>query len=285
MPRRCGVLGDPIEHSLSPTLHRAAYDELGLDWSYDAVRVPAGGLAEFLDGLDADWRGLSLTMPLKREVGPLLTSQDEWARVSGVANTVLLDETGGRHGLNTDVPGAEAALAQATDERLRDAVVLGGGATAASVLLALAERGLERATVAVRDPARAAATVEAVGRHTRSPQLTVVSLAGLGTIALDPGVDVVVSTIPVSAQTDAVLRAVRDVPVVFDVVYEPWPTPLVEQAAACGHTLVGGLDLLLWQAVDQVRAMTGRFDIPVEAMRLAGEAGLAERRRRTPSSG
>lgn len=285
MPRRCGVLGDPIEHSLSPTLHRAAYDELGLDWSYDAVRVPAGGLAEFLDGLDADWRGLSLTMPLKREVGPLLTSQDEWARVSGVANTVLLDETGGRHGLNTDVPGAEAALAQATDERLRDAVVLGGGATAASVLLALAERGLERATVAVRDPARAAATVEAVGRHTRSPQLTVVSLAGLGTIALDPGVDVVVSTIPVSAQTDAVLRAVRDVPVVFDVVYEPWPTPLVEQAAACGHTLVGGLDLLLWQAVDQVRAMTGRFDIPVEAMRRAGEAGLAERRRRTPSSG
>ena len=285
MPRRCGVLGDPIEHSLSPTLHRAAYDELGLDWSYDAVRVPAGGLAEFLDGLDADWRGLSLTMPLKREVGPLLTSQDEWARVSGVANTVLLDETGGRHGLNTDVPGAEAALAQATDERLRDAVVLGGGATAASVLLALAERGLERATVAVRDPARAAATVEAVGRHTRSPQLTVVSLAGLGTIALDPGVDVVVSTIPVSAQTDAVLRAVRDVPVVFDVVYEPWPTPLVEQAAACGHTLVGGLDLLLWQAVDQVRAMTGRFDVPVEAMRRAGEAGLAERRRRTPSSG
>lgn len=112
-----------------------------------------------------------------------------------------------------------------------------------------------------------------------------VSLAGLGTIALDPGVDVVVSTIPVSAQTDAVLRAVRDVPVVFDVVYEPWPTPLVEQAAACGHTLVGGLDLLLWQAVDQVRAMTGRFDIPVEAMRRAGEAGLAERRRRTPSSG
>ena len=60
--------------------------------------------------------------------------------------------------------------------------------------------------------------------------------------------------------------------------------PLVEQAAACGHTLVGGLDLLLWQAVDQVRAMTGRFDIPVDAMRRAGEAGLAERRRQAPPS-
>ena len=68
MPRRCAVLGDPIEHSLSPVLHRAAYAELGLDWTYDAVRVPAGGLAAFVDDLDADWRGLSLTMPLKREV-------------------------------------------------------------------------------------------------------------------------------------------------------------------------------------------------------------------------
>jgi shikimate dehydrogenase len=281
MTRRCGVLGDPIEHSLSPVLHRAAYAELALDWSYDAVRVPAGGLAAFVDGLDAEWRGLSLTMPLKREVAPLLTSQDEWARVSGVTNTLLLDESGGRHGLNTDVPGAEAALAQGTGERLRDAVVLGGGATAASVLLALAERGLEHATVAVRDPARAAATVEVVARHPRSPAITVVTLAAL---TVEAAVDVVVSTIPVSAQTEAVLGAVRNVPVVFDVMYEPWPTPLAEQATTRGHTLIGGLDLLLWQAVDQVRAMTGRFDVPVDAMRRAGEAGLAERRRRGPSA-
>jgi shikimate dehydrogenase len=75
------------------------------------------------------------------------------------------------------------------------------------------------------------------------------------------------------------LKAVEGVPVVFDVVYDPWPTPLAERATARGHTLVGGLDLLLWQAVDQVRAMTGRFDVPVDAMRRAGEAGLADRRR------
>ena len=64
---RCAVLGDPIDHSLSPVIHRAAYAELGLDWEYDAVAVPAGGLAGFVEGLDpAQWRGLSLTMPLKR---------------------------------------------------------------------------------------------------------------------------------------------------------------------------------------------------------------------------
>jgi shikimate dehydrogenase len=273
---RCAVLGDPIEHSLSPALHRAAYAELGLDWSYDAVRVPAGDLAAFVDGLDAQWRGLSLTMPLKREVLPLLTSQDDWTRASGAANTLLLDASGGRHGLNTDVPGAEAALAQATDTAVREALVLGGGATAASVLLALAERGLEHAILAVRDPARAEATVEVVRRHPRSPQITVVALAA---VTPGAGVDIVVSTVPAAAQTAEVLRSTEQAPVVFDVVYDPWPTPLADQAVSRGQTLVGGLELLLWQAVDQVRAMTGRFDVPVEAMRRAGEAGLAERRR------
>jgi shikimate dehydrogenase len=216
-------------------------------------------------------------MPLKREVVPMLTSQDEWTRISGVANTLLLDGSGVRHGLNTDVPGAEAALAQATDTPLREAVVLGGGATAASMLLALAERGLEHATVLVRDPARAAASIEAARRHPRTPRITVVPLDLLE--GVDAGAaDVVVSTVPATAQTAGVLRAVADAPVVFDVVYDPWPTPLARQAVDRRHTLVSGLDLLVWQAVDQVRAMTGRFDVPVTAMRRAGETGLAERR-------
>src|SRR5262245_35914776 len=189
---RCAVLGDPIEHSLSPALHRAAYAELGLDWTYDAVRVPAGELAAYVEGLGPEWRGLSLTMPFKREVVPLLTSRDRWTEVSGAANTLLLDPEGGRHGLNTDVPGAEAAIAAATDAPLRSAVVLGGGATAASVLLALAERGLERATLAVRDPARAAVTLAAVSRHPRAPEVTVMDLESLA----HTDADIAVSTIP-----------------------------------------------------------------------------------------
>jgi shikimate dehydrogenase len=272
---RCAVLGDPIEHSLSPALHRAAYAALGLDWTYDGVRVPAGGLAAYVAGLGPEWRGLSLTMPLKREVVPLLTSRDRWTEIAGAANTLLLDDEGGRHGLNTDVPGAEAALAEATDASFRSALVLGGGATAASVLLALAERGLDRAIIAVRDPARAAGTTAAVARHPRPPEVTVTRLDALEEVTAD----IVVSTVPVAAQTEAVLAALRDVPVVFDVLYDPWPTPLAAAAAASGRLLVGGLDLRLWQAVDQVRAMTGRFDVPVAAMREAGEAGLAERRR------
>src|SRR4051795_8304464 len=236
---RCAVLGDPVEHSLSPALHRAAYVALGLDWTYDAVAVPSGGLAAYVAGLGPEWRGLSLTMPLKREVVPLLTSQDHWTQISGVANTLLLDAEGGRHGLNTDVPGAEAAIAKTTDAPLRTALVLGGGATATSVLLALAERGLERATLAVRDEGRAADTVSAVARHPRPPEVTVVPLDGLERV----GADIVVSTVPVSAQTEAVLSAVRDVPVVFEVRYDPWPTAIAAAAVADGRPLVGGLDL------------------------------------------
>ncbi|MDP3893235.1 shikimate dehydrogenase, partial [Nocardioides sp.] len=87
--RRCGVLGDPIGHSLSPVLHRAGYAATGLDWSYDAHRVSVGGLPAFLAGLDASWRGLSLTMPLKREAVPLVTRASERARLAGAVNTLL----------------------------------------------------------------------------------------------------------------------------------------------------------------------------------------------------
>ncbi len=271
---RCAVLGDPIEHSLSPALHRAAYASLGLDWTYDAVRVPSGGLGDFLGGLDHGWRGLSLTMPLKREAMPLLTSRDSWAAVAGAVNTLLLDRDG-VHGLNTDVPGAVAALREVTTAPVDHAVVLGGGATATSVLLALADLGCARARLAVRDPARATETLEAVARHAHPPAVETVLLADL----TDVRADVVVSTIPAEAQSAELVGALAEVAVVFDVVYDPWPTPLAAAAVADGRTLVGGLDLLLWQAVDQVRAMTGRFDVPVAEMRAAGEAGLAERRR------
>ena len=116
--RRCGVLGDPIAHSLSPVLHRAAYAALGLDWSYDAHRVAAGGLEPFVAGLDASWRGLSLTMPLKREALALADRVTDRARLAGAVNTLLL-EGDERVGDNTDLPGAVAAIRERTSLRWR----------------------------------------------------------------------------------------------------------------------------------------------------------------------
>jgi shikimate dehydrogenase len=277
---RCAVLGDPIGHSLSPVIHRAAYEALELDdWQYDVVRVPAGGLAEFLDGLDpADWRGLSLTMPLKREAVPLLDTRDAWVRLAAVCNTVVLDADGRRHGLNTDVTGALTVLGGHDDLPVERAVVLGGGATAASLLLALAERGTRRATLVVRDPARADETVRVALAHPRAPELEVRSIDEVTSGVLDA--DVLVSTVPASAQVPELLAAVAGIPLVFEVVYEPWPTPLADCGQRSGHTVLSGLDLLVAQAVDQVVAMTGRSDVPVGAMRRAAEDALGSRRAR-----
>ena len=141
MGRRCGVLGDPIEHSLSPVLHLAGYEALGLDWTYAAHRVASGGLPAFLAGLEDDWRGLSLTMPLKREVVGLVDELSERARLAGAANTVVLDD-GRLVGDNTDIPGAIAAIRERTSAPLATAVILGGGATATSIGLALADLGV-----------------------------------------------------------------------------------------------------------------------------------------------
>ncbi|MCW2756982.1 MAG: shikimate 5-dehydrogenase, partial [Nocardioidaceae bacterium] len=164
MPR-CAVLGSPIAHSLSPHLHRAAYAGLGLTgWTYDAVRVAEAGLPAYLDGLNDTWRGLSLTMPLKRTVLPLLDTLSPVARAAGAVNTVLLDERG-RTGDNTDVPGAVAAIRERTDAPVRRAVVLGGGATAGSLVLALAELGCEQVTLLVRDATRAAEALAVAERH------------------------------------------------------------------------------------------------------------------------
>src|SRR5207253_2797892 len=140
-PRRAAVLGSPVAHSLSPVLHRAAYAELGMsDWCYDAYDVDEARLAGFVEGLDASWAGLSLTMPLKRAVLPLLDDCSEVVRATGAANT--LGRRGGRRvGDNTDVPGLVAALRERGVGLAERPLVLGGGATAASAVASLAQLG------------------------------------------------------------------------------------------------------------------------------------------------
>ena len=152
-------------------LHRAAYAELGLDWTYDAHRVPAGGLEAFLAGLDASWRGLSLTMPLKREALALADRVTDRARLAGAVNTLLLGDDG-RVGDNTDLPGAVTAIRERTTQPLASAAILGGGATAASIGLALVEVGVTSIEVLVRDESRAQETrrpaAGAPGGHRRT---------------------------------------------------------------------------------------------------------------------
>ncbi len=173
---RAAVLGSPIAHSLSPVLHRAAYRALGLaDWSYEAMDCDEARLPALLAGCGPGWAGLSLTMPLKRAVLPLLDLTDPLAREVGAANTVVF-AAGERHGHNTDVPGMITALTEAGITGAPATVlILGGGATACSALAAVRGLGAARATAAVRDPARAADLLAAAGgwaSRSPSPLLT-----------------------------------------------------------------------------------------------------------------
>ncbi|NLU66351.1 shikimate dehydrogenase [Streptomyces sp. HNM0574] len=278
---RAAVLGSPIAHSLSPVLHRAAYAKLGLtDWSYGAHEVDESRIGAFLDSLgprggeraEGGWRGLSLTMPLKRAVIPHLDGITETAASVEAVNTVVFTEDGRRTGDNTDIPGMVAALRERGAGTVESAAVLGAGATASSALAALARVCTGDITAYVRSAARAHEMKgwgERLGVRVRVADWAEADEAFRAQL--------VVATTPAGA-TDGLADAVPDHPgTLFDVLYDPWPTPLAAAWAARGGTVVGGLDLLVHQAVLQVEQMTGVTAAPLAAMREAGEAALAAR--------
>lgn len=155
--RRAAVLGSPIAHSLSPVLHRAAYEAAGLTgWSYDSFDVDEAALPGFLDRLGPEWAGLSLTMPLKRAVIPLLDEVSDTAASVDAVNTLVFTEDGRRRGDNTDIPGMVAALREHGIEEVGSAAILGAGATASSALAALARICTGEVVAYVRSEARAA---------------------------------------------------------------------------------------------------------------------------------
>ncbi|KKZ73854.1 shikimate dehydrogenase [Streptomyces showdoensis] len=271
--RRAAVLGSPIAHSLSPVLHRAAYRELGLDdWSYDRFEVDEAALPGFVGELDSSWAGLSLTMPLKRAIIPLLDEVTDVAASVEAVNTVVLTEDGRRIGDNTDIPGIVAALRERAVEKVDSAAILGAGATASSALAALARICSGPVTAYVRSEARAEEMRgwgERLGVDVRT--------AAWDDAAEAFAAPLVVATTP-AGTTDALAAAVPDAPgTLFDVLYDPWPTRIASAWSARGGKVVGGLDLLVHQAVLQVEQMTGRAPGPLAAMRAAGERALAER--------
>ena len=268
------MLGAPIAHSLSPVLHRAAYQALGLTgWSYQAIECDEAGLAGLIAGCGPDWAGLSLTMPLKRAVLSLLDEAEPLVAEVGAANTVRFD-AGLRHGHNTDVPGMITAITEVAGDLPADpgpVLILGGGATACSALAAARGLGAARSRppsatrsgpVTCWPPPTGSACPSGSPRSTarRSPR---------------PGCS---SPPPRPARPTSYAERIRQGTLspgcVLDVVYHPWPTALATAAQQAGVPTAGGFALLLHQAARQVELMTGK-PAPVEAMRAAGLAALA----------
>lgn len=265
---RCAVIGSPIAHSLSPAMHRAAYAQLGLDWTYEAVLVEEDGLQQFLSSLGDDVRGLSVTAPLKRQLAELIALDPDEPQL-GVANTVVIDDDGART-YNTDVPGALAALQEGGIGEVSTVRILGGGATAASVAYVLAMLGAKHLELVVRDPSRANEVIDVA--TSAGVEVGVHSLED----ALIDKVDLLVSTVPNGVASQRVYELVEASRGVFDVAYDPWPSSLITAAEEAELPCVTGIDLLAHQAVIQVELMTGESVSP-QVLRDAALLELAAR--------
>lgn len=252
--RRFAVIGSPISHSRSPRIHRAAYDFLGLDWTYDAFDVEERDFSAFIRELPPDFRGLSVTMPLKREAFELCGSRDHYAIQTGVVNTLIRGESEWS-GFNTDVIGATTVLQNLGLPKRGSAVLLGAGATAVSMLVVLDHLAFESVTVCARRQEQLREII------TFSEALTIEVRTHLLSGAPDDqleqmtfGADLIVNTLPgdVSASLGLSAQSARQT-ALFDINYDPWPSPLCELWQSVGGAHADGLELLVQQAVIQIR--------------------------------
>ncbi|RLP77060.1 shikimate dehydrogenase [Mycetocola tolaasinivorans] len=256
-PVNLAVFGAPIEHSRSPELHRAAYARLGLDdWAYGRREVHEAELAEIVHARDESWRGLSLTMPLKGEAFRLAGVRDDESILTGAVNTLLFLPGEDPRGYNTDIAGIAHAVRGVVGESVLPqggVDILGAGATAASALVASARLGATHVRVFARTPEKAA-HLEPIATHL-GIDLTV---AGFDAFAASARTNLVISTLPGGAESGIMFPAeLRARTVLFDVAYSPWPSALASEWVAEGGIVVSGLEMLVRQALVQVRIFVG----------------------------
>ena len=268
LPVKAAVLGSPVSHSLSPVLHVAAYRALGLDHNYSAIEVTEQELGEFLDNVDENWLGVSLTMPLKEVAFQFAETSDELANLTGAINTLVFGSQVKAY--NTDVLGIVDALTEAGSDQIATAVIFGSGATARSTLVAVQKLGAQEVSCIARnfdDVRRMAIVAAEIGiKFTHTPLSDSEWLLA----------DVVVNTTPVGALDEIACEVHSPKGLLLDVVYNPWPTQLAASWAVTGGTIVSGLSMLLHQAGHQVTLMTGK-PAPVAQMREALNAELLAR--------
>jgi shikimate dehydrogenase len=283
-PARAAVLGAPVDHSLSPVLHAAAYAELGLAVTYTAIHCDATDLPAMVQRVrsDPDWVGLSLTMPLKTVAVDLLDEVDPTAAAIGAVNTVVVGEAGRLHGYNTDVVGIGVALRRV----MRGAVpgqplILGAGGTARAAVAAVAAAGCPHVAVVARRPA-AIAEVARIGARL-GVEVTALPWELLAT-GLPAGPDLVIATTPAGATDPLATRRWPASSQLVELLYHPWPTALAAAAYRAGARVASGLEILAAQAVGQVEHFTGRR-VPAGVLLTAGQAALDERRNATVVAG
>lgn len=259
---KAAVLGSPISHSLSPALHKRAYELLGVPASYGAIELIPESAADFLlSALEEEWTGFSLTMPLKESIFALqdqirLTVDATTKRMRS-ANTLLVQD-GGFLATSTDRTGFIRLFEGVKKDRV---AIIGGGGTARAAVAALDGEARE-----IDFLLRSTHRIEALSQIAQSS-----ALAFYGMEHSLRGYDLVISTLP-SGATDS-LAADLDftIPTICEVLYNPYPTPLLAKARDLGSESFDGMDLLVEQALDQIKIFSGEeFDFA--SMRAALQA-------------
>lgn len=307
----CLVLGDPIEHSLSPVIHREAYRVLGLDWEFHPRRLRPEQLADFLAQLDGDCRGLAVTMPLKPQALALATYRDGLAKVTGAVNTLVPGPGGTWAGFNTDVYGIVQAFREGMEETRGEdggalpgetrvdngggvfgtrvvfggasavsagfeGLIFGSGSTAASAVAAMVQLGVRRLSVVSRHPSPQTPVAQAAtAMGVRLGQVSWQDSAGLQQLC--HSAHLVMNTIPGPQQSQLELPGLHRGAVVLDAAYDPWPTPVARWAETVGAKVIAGWNMLLHQAVAQLKLFTGA-EVAPEPLREALESALSKGR-------
>lgn len=276
----CGVIGDPIEHTISPAMHNAAFASLGLDYIYVPFHVKKEGLAEAIQGMRAlNIRGLNVTIPHKVAVIPLLDELDPLAGKIGAVNTIVND-SGVLKGYNTDALGfMQALLEKGVEPAGKHVLMVGAGGAARALSFALAERGanlviLNRQLELDWAIEMAKKIAEVFGRETKALELNSENIAQ----------EMAKTDILVNATSVGMAPKVEETPVdahllkpglvVYDIVYNPFETRLLREARQAGAPTIMGLDMLVWQGALAFEKWTGQKP-PVDIMKKEAIKALA----------
>ena len=268
----CGIIGDPIGHTMSPLMHNAAFTRMGIDYLYVPFRVKKEELGQAIAGMRAlNIRGLNVTIPHKVAIMPLLDKLDGLAERIGAVNTVVNDD-GVLTGYNSDASGFLQALrAGGVEPAGKKVVVLGAGGASRAISFTLAERGahlviLNRQLELAWAEELASQISQAFEREVAALKLDEENLSSMLT-----GTDVLVNAtsvgmIPDIDETPVPGKLLKSSLVVFDIVYNPLKTKLLEEAEAVGAKTISGLDMFVWQGALPFELWTG-LKAPVELMR------------------
>jgi shikimate dehydrogenase len=260
--RICGIIGDPVEHSLSPAMHNAAFNKLGLDYIYLPFHVTAKNLAGAVTGLKSlNFRGMNVTIPHKISVIPLLDELEPLAGKIGAVNTIVNDN-GHLKGYNTDAGGFLKSLDEkGIDSAGKTIVILGAGGVSRAVLFTLAERG---ADLIILNRSKEMEWAEKLGANISQfskNKIRTMELnnANLKSVLKTADILVNATSVGMSPNTDTLVpqELFRPELTVFDVIYNPVKTRLLEEAEKAGAVIIGGLDMLVWQGALAFELWTG----------------------------